>query len=246
MTKPIIAALAVLSYCQPALSQDVPIPTERPKTETQAPSPAPETKPEAEKKEVTNFPPPAKEDPKEFAQCLAALSAEGAIFKTTDKIDDSNGCGIDKPIIVSEILPGIKVTPAATIRCETALELSRWTKETVLPAAKTALGGDKLVALQNASDYVCRRRNNAETGKLSEHARGNAIDIGGFLFASGKNIAIEARETDSTLVGAFQRAVRGTACLYFTTVLGPGSDDAHKTHFHLDTLQRSRGYRYCR
>ncbi|MBC7084727.1 MAG: extensin family protein, partial [Firmicutes bacterium] len=36
------------------------------------------------------------------------------------------------------------------------------------------------------------------------------------------------------------------ACLYFTTVLSPGSDDAHKDHLHLDVIERKSGYRFCR
>ena len=31
----------------------------------------------------------------------------------------------------------------------------------------------------------------------------------------------------------------------FTTVLGPGSDDFHKTHIHLDLIERKGGYRMC-
>jgi len=33
---------------------------------------------------------------------------------------------------------------------------------------------------------------------------------------------------------AFQRALNAAACLYFTTVLSPGSDETHRDHMHLD------------
>ncbi|MCO6185392.1 extensin family protein [Rhizobium sp. L1K21] len=263
MTKWILIAVTALALAQGAAAEDIPIPQERPKLETPAPASLPVPTPTSPSSESTDKPSPEstdqeteepkapvakleKEDLKELAQCLSDLRAEGAAFKTAEQIDDGDGCGIDKPIILSEVLPGIKVIPEAKLRCQTALQLSRWTKDSVLPAAKVALSGDKLTVIENASDYVCRKRNNAKTGKISEHAHGNAIDIGGFRFASGKRLDVEARDTDSTLQGAFQRAARATACLYFTTVLGPGSDDAHKTHFHIDILERSRGYRYCR
>jgi len=45
---------------------------------------------------------------------------------------------------------------------------------------------------------------------------------------------------------AFQRTLNAAACLYFTTVLSPGSDDAHRDHVHLDGMKRTGGYRYCR
>lgn len=35
----------------------------------------------------------------------------GVVFTDLDRIDDGNGCGIDKPIKVSEALPGIKLKP---------------------------------------------------------------------------------------------------------------------------------------
>ena len=44
----------------------------------------------------------------------------------------------------------------------------------------------------------------------------------------------------------FQRAVTASACLYFKTVLDPGSDAAHETHLHLDVIERRNDYRYCR
>ena len=40
-------------------------------------------------------------------------------------------------------------------------------------------------------------------------------------------------------------AIRGAACLYFTTVLGPGSNAAHDDHLHLDVKARNGGYRIC-
>ena len=93
--------------------------------------------------------------------------------------------------------------------------------------------------------YTCRRRNNLPTGKLSEHAFGNAIDIMSFQFEEGDPIPVEPRMDDHTIEEAFQRAVRATSCLYFTTVLGPGANAAHADHLHMDIAQRNGGYRLC-
>jgi len=43
----------------------------------------------------------------------------------------------------------------------------------------------------------------------------------------------------------FRERVRQSACMRFTTVLGPGSDDFHKTHIHLDLIERRDNYRIC-
>lgn len=170
----------------------------------------------------------------------------GATFKDAPRIDDGNGCGIDKPIIVSQVLPGMKLKPEGTMRCETALALAHWMKEVVLPAASVALPDQgRITAINQASTYICRLRNGAATGKISEHARGNAVDIASFTFEKGEPVAVKPRREDSTLTGAFQRAVSASACLYFTTVLDPESDAAHETHFHLDVIDRKGGFRYC-
>jgi hypothetical protein len=168
----------------------------------------------------------------------------GATFKEIPRIDDGNGCGIDKPITLSSALPGIEFKPEGKMRCEAALALAHWVKESVIPSA-AALDNGKIVTINQASTYVCRLRNNASTGKISEHARGNAIDVASFTFENGKTIGIEPRREDPTLTGAFQRATSASACLYFTTVLDPESDAAHETHFHLDVLERNGGFRYC-
>lgn len=187
------------------------------------------------------------ENGKEYAACLTALKQLGATFKEEKRIDDGKGCGIDKPLTLETVLPGIALKPEGNMRCETALELARWTKEAVLPAAKAAFKNEgPLTAINQASSYVCRLRNNGTSGKISEHARGNAIDIASFTFKSGKSIEIQPRDEDSTLTGAFQRAVTATGCLYFETVLDPGSDEAHENHLHFDVLERKNGYRYCR
>ena len=44
---------------------------------------------------------------------------------------------------------------------------------------------------------------------------------------------------------AFQNAVQGAACLFFSTVLGPGSNAAHDDHLHLDIKARRGGFRLC-
>jgi hypothetical protein len=46
---------------------------------------------------------------------------------------------------------------------------------------------------------------------------------------------------------AFLAAVRTTACGYFLTVLGPGSDAAHAEHLHVDLglHGRTANYRIC-
>jgi hypothetical protein len=199
-----------------------------------------------EKQPEAYIPPPIeRENGALFSACAAELRAMGAEFSEVKRIDDGNGCGIDRPIEVKALAPGIALAPSGTMRCQAAVNLARWTRDVVIPMLKKSQPQETLVEVNQASAYVCRKRNGASAGKISEHAHGNAVDIAGFTFKSGKTFTIAPREEDSTLNGAFQRAIASAACLYFSTVLDPGSDKAHETHLHLDTLTRKGGYRYC-
>ncbi len=235
---------------QPA--ETPPIPMEKPAAPLDK-SPAPADKPDTQVPtsttgEMQGPPRPsltiAPESDEEHQACLKELTAMGATFKDIPRIDDGNGCGIDKPIALTSPLPGIALKPEGKMRCEAALALAQWMKGSVIPST-AALENGKIVTINQASTYICRLRNNASTGKISEHARGNAIDVASFTFENGKTIGIEPRREDPTLTGAFQRAASASACLYFTTVLDPESDAAHETHFHLDVLERNGGFRYC-
>ncbi|MXN49998.1 extensin [Shinella sp. AETb1-6] len=186
-----------------------------------------------------------KESAADEAACRVALQKIGAVFKEVPAIEDGKACGIDKPLLLSALKDGVKVEPPATVRCDTALQLARWVEGSVAPALSTAMPGETVSQVSQASAYVCRNRNNAETGRISEHAFGNAIDIAGFTLKSGKTITIRPADKDPSLEGAFQRAITEAACLYFTTVLDPGSDAAHENHLHLDVKERRGGYRYC-
>jgi hypothetical protein len=228
---------------RPDIADRLPVETSDP--DSDPPRAAPSRDQEASDDDKSLPPAIGTEDPGPHAACLAELKAIGAEFSEIARIDDGDGCGIDRPIEVRSLGNGVALLPPGTLRCQTALNLARWTRDVVTPMLQKAQPEETLAQVHQASAYVCRKRNGAEMGKISEHARGNAIDLAGFTFRSGKTFTIAPREQDSTLNGAFQRAIASAACLYFSTVLDPGSDKAHETHLHLDTLKRKGGYRYC-
>ena len=191
-------------------------------------------------------PPVIRETPQRLGACLAELAELGAVYLKTPAIEGDIGCGIDQPLEVTSIVAGIALEPAGTMRCETALQLARWTKDQIVPILELARPGEELSGITHASGYACRKRNGDAAGKISEHARGNAIDIAALRFRSGTVLEFTPRAQDPTLDGAAQRAIAASACLYFTTVLAPGSDAAHQDHLHLDIIDRRAGYRHCR
>jgi hypothetical protein len=96
--------------------------------------------------------------------------------------------------------------------------------------------------MRTAAGYVCRTRNHKPGARLSEHAKGNAIDIRAFRFADGREITVREGWRDGGR--AFLRRVWKGACGPFGTVLGPDSDAYHRDHLHFDVANMDR--RYCR
>ncbi|MBD8686789.1 MULTISPECIES: extensin-like domain-containing protein [unclassified Rhizobium] len=235
-------------------AEDAPVP---PPAESTVPKPEekpePSAKPDEPKKEDEKKPeepprdPVKAENPEELKACLTELKELGAQFKELPPIPgEEDGCGIASPLELSVVIPGIKLEPEGTMRCEAALALSRWAKNVVVPTAKIALPDRSVTAFGNASTYICRNRNSASTGKISEHAKGSAVDIATLTFDKGEPLVMKPRGEDGTMEGAFQRTITTAACLFFRTVLSPGSDATHQDHLHMDVLERKGGYLYCR
>src|SRR6478752_6473476 len=65
----------------------------------------------------------------------------------------------------------------------------RWLDKTVQPKAKELLGSP-VINLENISSYVCRNRYDSPNQPLSEHALANALDVSGFVLASGEHITV--------------------------------------------------------
>lgn len=144
------------------------------------------------------------------------------------------GCGIAEPVRVSQVA-GVRLSPPATMDCDTAIALKSWLKKGMRPA----FGNRKVVGLRIAADYVCRSRNNIRGNEVSEHGRGKAIDISGFLLEDGREWSV-AQDYNRQM-----RRAHKAACGIFGTTLGPGSDGFHEDHLHFDTA-KNRGGPYCR
>jgi hypothetical protein len=125
-----------------------------------------------------------------------------------------------------------------------ARALTIWTRNVLIPSAKLYLNA-KPTALSTGDSYQCRARRGDGEFKVSEHAYANALDITGVAFADHDAVPIMDRPGSGDDARAFQAAIRGGACAYFPTVLGPGTNSSHTDHLHLDMIQRENGYRIC-
>ncbi|KIN73731.1 extensin-like domain-containing protein [Sulfitobacter guttiformis] len=151
------------------------------------------------------------------------------------------GCGVDDAVRISSV-SGVNLSTKSTMDCDTAKALRSWVDGSAKPALSTKGGG--LRELKVAAHYTCRRRNNAKTGKISEHGTGRAIDISGFELADGSEISVLNGWAAANTAKAMQK-MHADACGPFGTVLGPRANRFHLDHFHFDTV-RYRNGTYCR
>lgn len=181
--------------------------------------------------------------------CRSLLAGLDIDFEAMAPIGNEGGCGTPGAILIKAI-DGVEIDPPAEANCALAEALHHWIAWSVKPAAKENLG-KKLTVVHNASAYACRRRNNSSTGKMSEHAKANALDISTLGFSDGTSTNIKGDWSGlKQLIGqsgnsTFLSRIRRDACIRFTTVLGPGSDRYHGDHFHIDLAKRRNGYRIC-
>ncbi|MDT8344112.1 MAG: extensin family protein, partial [Thermohalobaculum sp.] len=156
--------------------------------------------------------------------------------------DHGAPCGITDPVRLTAV-SGVGFDTPATLDCPTARRVAHWLTGVAEPLARQHFGSP-IVEVDVMGSYACRTRNNQSGGRVSEHGRGRAIDVGGFRLADGRQISVKA-DWGRGPGGAFLNALHRQSCGLFMTVLGPGADRHHHDHFHLDTARRN-GTTYCR
>ncbi|KLK92402.1 hypothetical protein AA309_15210 [Microvirga vignae] len=174
------------------------------------------------------------------AACIERLTKLGLRFEKRPPVQE-NACRIGNPVSVSALPTGIEVSPASLMECSFAEGLVRWVNEVVIPRTGEHFQSAPTKLLIGTS-YQCRDQRSG--AKLSEHAFGNSVDVMGFEFDKRPPLTVRVQPEGSP-EAAFQSAVQKEACAIFSTVLGPGADDDHDDHLHLDMRVRKADYRIC-
>ncbi len=183
--------------------------------------------------------------PADEIACRKELRSLGVTWRELPPINDGGVCVINYPVEVSGLPGSAKLKPAATLNCEMALTVSRWVKHELQPAARLRyLSG--VGTITQASAYSCRRMVGNDSGKMSEHAKGNALDIAKIELNNGHDILVRKKGFFAFRERGLLNTVRADGCQYFSTVLGPGYNKAHKDHFHFDIMERRSGYKACK
>ncbi len=177
----------------------------------------------------------------EIPDDLTSVCGDPAILGI--ELDDirEGSCGIDDPVRVY-FVSGVELRQSAVLNCETAKAFKSWVDTSAQPGAADV--NRQIVRFRVASHYACRTRNSQPGARLSEHSKGNAIDIGGFTFANGEVVNVED-EWRSGEYSSMLRSIYGEACGIFGTTLGPDADAHHQDHMHFDVANYRSGA-YCR
>jgi len=178
--------------------------------------------------------------------CRRELKRMGVVYTEKPPISQGPACQVPYPISLEGLSGNIGVQPAVTLNCQVALAFAKWVKNELAPSARFRYWSG-IKTIQPLGGYSCRRMNNSRQryNPMSEHARGNAIDVGKFVLKSGHAIDVRKKGLFSFREGRLLQAVRSDSCKYFNTVLGPGSNPEHWNHFHFDLRARQSGRVYC-
>jgi len=228
----------MLSCAELRAEEAIPLPRLRPSIPAEAPIiPLPRPRPTLPTPNEMAAEPPVP------SACQLRLTSDIAIAEPVPHIAGANGCGVDDPVRLSAVITKdrvrVAITPPAIMRCTTAEAIVHWIREDVTPIAATL--GAPLGGIANFASYECRGRNRIAGAKMSEHGKGNALDIRALTLANGRSYEL----TDIAVAKEAREKLRASACTRFTTVLGPESDGFHDGHVHIDLAERRSGYRIC-
>lgn len=170
-------------------------------------------------------------DDRAHRQCLADLTAAEVKYSRLDDREFGGGCSAIKSVQLLDI--GIPVTNLGAMTCPLAKTFANWAYYGVLPAARRYLR-QEVVRIESMGTYACRGVNGAATGRLSEHAFANAVDISAFVLADGRRVTVREGWNGADDEREFLRVIHASGCKRFGTALGPDYNALHADHLHLD------------
>jgi hypothetical protein len=162
--------------------------------------------------------------------CLARLQSQAVTYRQVDEVPGaSSSCHVDTAVRVSRVAAGLN--HPAIMSCALAARLDDFEREVVQKLVRQELGR-RVVGIDQMGGFSCRGVRGKS--RLSQHALGLAIDIGGFRLSDDSTISVERDWSEPGPKREFLRRLARRACAYFSVVLTPGSNADHYNHLHLD------------
>ena len=163
--------------------------------------------------------------------CFAALDEGGVQYRTIADRSPNRHCGFENALQLENSY--IPYSASLKLSCPMAVSLAIWERHVVQPAAAKHLG-TKVTQIATMGSYACRRMRGSVSGRFSEHARANAVDVSGFRLEDGQSVTLLKHWDDDGDKGRFLKEVRKGACRIFAVALSPDFNRAHADHFHFD------------
>lgn len=167
----------------------------------------------------------------------AQLNALGVQYRRVADVDSERGCSIENGVEITAI-GKVKLTRPALLTQDMAIRMGRWVKEVLEPEALKNFGA-QLASIDVGGSYSCRNIYGKPfggrfAGRLSEHAFANAVDIGGFRLADGREVDYVKHWRTPGGPSQFLQGSSIGACEIFNTTLTPDYDRFHRNHIHID------------
>ncbi len=151
------------------------------------------------------------------ARCTNVLKGLEAVYVPLDPLREGD-CGAPAPVQLMAVgkNPQVILSPPAVVTCDMVVALHGWLRNDVQPSARRLLGSP-IVKIENMSSYSCRNAYGRSKSRLSEHGRANALDIRGFVSASGQDSELladwgpTAREVRAVVVATAKAAATKAA-----------------------------------
>ena len=174
-------------------------------------------------------------DPAVLRQCIARMDRIVARYALLPDRDFGGGCSAIGSVQLRDI--GTPVTNLGAMTCPLGYAFTLWVQSDLQVPAMGEFGSP-VVRIETFGTYNCRNVNGAPSGRLSEHAFANAVDVSAFVLKDGRRISVlggwSGTGVDGEGAGRFLRTVRNSACRRFNIVLSPDYNAAHRDHLHFD------------
>tara|TARA_Y100000052_G_scaffold23793_2_gene25753 strand:- start:14540 stop:15157 length:618 start_codon:yes stop_codon:yes gene_type:complete len=166
--------------------------------------------------------------------CFQFLDNSQIEYTRLDESEKGDPCGFYNALTLDQSALPYNATLSMT--CPLTAALAIWERQSLVIRAAEEFDAPPRQVLSYGS-FSCRRLYGRSTGRYSQHATGNAIDIQGIILADGTQITVLDHWGEESPEGRLLEAIRDDACELFGTVLGPEYNAAHADHFHFDMSQ---------
>ncbi|MFN2408932.1 MAG: extensin family protein, partial [Halomonas sp.] len=174
--------------------------------------------------------------------CLAALDSvpdDALRYSPLADYTPVESCPLEN--VVRLEASGVAFNRSFVASCPLALAWVMFERHALQPSAEDILD-TRVRQVDHVGSFACRNVYGRESGRRSEHATAEALDVTGFRLANGERITLLDDWGNDGPAGEFLSDIRDDACDFFGNTLGPDYNAAHADHFHFGM----RGFRLCR